>query len=448
MRGLRSLLILCVVLAGLGGYIYFVEWKKPQGTGEGEPKAKAFAVAADKIDELRVKASSGDRTLLRKGPGGWQVTEPAAAKADEAEVSSITSNLASLEIQRTVDDKAVDLKQYGLAEPKVEIAFRAAGDKADQTLLLGDKTATGGDLYAKYGSQPKVFLVSAYLESTFNKTTFDLRDKTILSFDRNKADAIDIATAGRTLRFAKSGEDWRLTVPVEAKADFGSVEGLLGRVQTAQMKAIVAPDAGDPKQYGFDKPEATVVIGAGSSRATLVIGKAGEGGTYFARDQARPMVFTVESSLVDELKKPADDYRRKDLFEFRSFTATRIEIARGKDTLAFEKVKGQGKDAQDRWRQVLPAAKDIDAAKLDSFLTRLSNLRAQSFLEPNDKTKTGLDAPAAIVTVKFDDGKRQERVAFGKVGTDVFASRTGEAGVARLAAMDFDDVMKGLDDIK
>jgi hypothetical protein len=443
------LLLLVAVLAGLVGYIYFVESKKPESTGEGEPKAKAFAVAADKIEELRVKASSGDRTALKKGAGGWQLTQPAAIKADEAEVSAITSNLASLEIQRTVDEKPADLKQYGLAEPKVEIAFRSAGDKADQTLILGDKTATGGDLYVKIGSQPKVFLVSAYLESTFNKTTFDLRDKAILTFDRNKADAIEIVTPNRTLKFAKGGEDWRLTAPVEAKADFGAVEGLLGRVQTAQMKAIAAPDLADPKQYGFDKPEATVAIGAGSSRATLVIGKAGEAGTFYARDEARPMIFTVESSLVDEFKKPADDYRRKDLFEFRSFTANRIEITRGKDTLAFEKVKGQGKDAQEKWRQVLPVAKDVDATKLDSFLTRLSNLRAQSFLEPNDKaTKTGLDAPAAVIVVKFDEGKKQERVAFGKVGSDVFASRAGEAGAAKLTGFDFDDVMKGLDDIK
>jgi len=449
MRGLRSLLILVAVLAGLVAYIYFVESKKPESSGGEPPKAKAFAVAADKIEGLRVKASSGDRTALKKGSDGWTVTEPAALKADEAEVSAITGALASLEIQRTVDDKPSDLKEYGLAEPKVEIAFRLAGDTADQTLLVGDKTATGGDLYAKYGGQPKVFLISAYLESTFNKTTFDLRDKAILTFDRNKADAIEVTAGDRTLKFAKSGEDWRLTAPIEAKADFGSVEGFLGRVQTAQMKAIAAPEAADPKEYGFDKPEATVAIGAGSSRATLIVGKAGEAGTYFARDQARPMVFTIESSLVDELKKSSDDYRRKDLFEFRSFTATRIEITRGKDTIAFEKAKGEGKDAQEKWRQVQPAAKDVDATKLDPFLTRLSGLRAQSFLDPSDKTtKTGLDSPAAVVVVRFDEGKKQERVVFGKADTDVFASRSGEAGVAKLAAYDYDDVMKLLDEVK
>ncbi len=151
MRGVRSLLILTVVLAALGGYIYFIESKKPATSGDAEPKAKAFTTAADKIEDLRVKAASGERTVLKKTGTTWQVVEPAPVKADETEVSSITSNLASLEIQRVVDEKPSDLKQYGLASPRVELSFRAAGDKADQTLFFGDKTATGSDMFAKYG---------------------------------------------------------------------------------------------------------------------------------------------------------------------------------------------------------------------------------------------------------------------------------------------------------
>ena len=33
MRGLRSTLVLLVVLVGLGGYIYFVTWKQPADSG-------------------------------------------------------------------------------------------------------------------------------------------------------------------------------------------------------------------------------------------------------------------------------------------------------------------------------------------------------------------------------------------------------------------------------
>ena len=49
--------------------------------------------------------------------------------------------------------------------------------------------------------------------------------------------------------------------------------------------------------------------------------------------------------------------------------------------------------------------------------------------------------------MKFDDGKKEERVTFGKVGNDVFASRPGEPGAAKADATDFNDVIKSLDEI-
>src|SRR5207244_1206599 len=105
--------------------------------------------------------------------------------------------------------------------------------------------------------------------------------------------------------------------------------GLVGRLQSVQMKSIVADQASpaDLKKYGLDKPEATVNLALGSSRATLLIGsKADKDNTLYARDASKPAVVTVEQSLLDDLKKDADNYRRKDLFEFRPFNATHIEL--------------------------------------------------------------------------------------------------------------------------
>ena len=78
-------------------------------------------------------------------------------------------------------------------------------------------------------------------------------------------------------------------------------------------------------------------VGSGSSQAGLAIGKSAGEGVVYAKDLSRPMVFTIESALADELKKPADDFRIKDLFDARSFNTTRVEIARGGQTTAFEK---------------------------------------------------------------------------------------------------------------
>lgn len=445
MRGFRSTFILLVIFVGLLGYVYYYGAKKPVDKDAAAPKEKVFAVEADKIEELQVKAATGDRSVLKKVNGAWTMVEPAQTKADETEVSSMVTNLASIERQRVVDDNPSDISQYGLATPRVEVAFRKTGDKDLTRLFLGEKTPTGGDLYAKLPAEKRVFLVSSFLDATFNRTAFDLRDKKILVFDREKTSALEIVSKDGPVTLALTNAQWQLTKPVGARADASAVDGAIGRIQTAQMKSLVAADVPekDLAKYGLDKPDVTVAVVAGSARATLAIGKAAEGGNLYARDLSRPMVFTVEAALGTDLKKRADEYRPKDLFEFKPFTATRLEITRGATTVAFEKAKG--KDGTEKWRQV-GQTKDIDQPKVDALLSSLSSMTVDKYVDV--KVKTGIASPVAVVAAKFDDGKKEEKVMFGKVGSDVFAARSGDTGAAQIAATKLDDMLKSLDALK
>ena len=445
MRGFRSTFILLAIFLGLLGYVYFYGGQKPLDKEAGAPKQKVFIVEADKIEELQVKPATGDRSVLKKVNGAWTMVEPALTKADETEVVSIATNLASLERQRVVDDNPTDIGQYGLATPRVEVGFRKSGDKDFTRLFLGEKTPAGGDLYAKLPTEKRVFLVSSFLDGTFNRTAFDLRDKKILVFDREKTSALEVVSKDGPVTLALVNTRWQLTKPVAARADASTVDGAIGSIQTAQMKSFVAADVSekDLGKYGLDKPDVTVAVVSGSARATLAIGKAAEGGNVYARDLSRPMVFTVEAALATDLKKKADDYRPKDLFDFKPFTAIRLEITRGAATVAFEKSKG--KDGTEKWRQVRQA-KDIDQPKVDALLSSLSSIAVDKYVDST--TKTGLGSPVAVVTAKFDDGKREEKVTFGKVGNDVFAARAGDAGAAQITASKLDDMLKSLDALK
>jgi Domain of unknown function (DUF4340) len=449
MRGLKSTIALIVVLAGLGAYIYFVTWKQPEGGADtGKKQEKVFAgLDSSKIEELTVTSAAGDATTVKKDAGGWQVVKPLTTKADEGEVGNLTSALTSAEIVRVIDENPTNLNEYGLGNPRIEVDFKAAGDKDYRKLLVGEKTATGSDLYAKRNDDKKVFLIQAMQETSLNRTTFDLRDKGLLKFDREKVDGIDVNAGGKTIAIAKEGGDWKLTKPVQTKADFGSVEGLVGRLQSAQMKSIVADEASpaDLKKYGLDRPEATVNLAIGSSRATLLIGGKGDkDNTVYARDASKPSVVTVEQSLLDDLKKDADNYRRKDLFEFRPFNATHIELTRNGQTIVLDRVKGQN-DKPDTWKRVSPNPGDVDKDKMDGLLSKLSNMRASSFVEST--AKTGVDKPALVAAVTFDEGKKEEKVSFGQEGSDVFAARPGEPGAAKADKADFDDVAKSFDEI-
>jgi hypothetical protein len=447
MRRARSTIVLLAVLAGLGAYIYFVTWKKSD-VDAGPKKERIFATfRADKLDEIRVRAASGDVTTIQKQGADWKLTDPIAAGVDDMQLNGVTGQLAMGEITRVIDENPTDLKDYGLATPRIEVDFKGPGDKDFQKLQIGEKTTGGVGLFARRNDEKRVFVIPAYMESSFNVSTFDLRDKSVLRFDHDKVDAVQVVADGKTLALAKESGEWKIKEPQQVKADSAPVEGLLSRLQSAQMKTIAAAEAkpGELKQYALDKPAVTVSVGSGSSRAVLLVGgKAADGNTYYARDASTPAVVTIDGNLVDDLKRGADNYRRKDLFEFRPYNASHIDITRDGQTTAFDLVKEKD-DPLGKWKRVGPKAGDVDKDKFEDFLTKLSNMRAIAF--PDSKTKTGLDRPVMTVALKYSDSK-EERVSFGKVDRDIYATLSAEPGNSVQASeADFNQMTKALDEV-
>ena len=441
MRGARSLLLLLLVLIPVG-YFAMKEYRNPTPAADEKKLEKVFAVQPDKIDAVTIKSESGDRTTLKKSGSDWQVVAPAEGgpvAADAGEVSGIMTNLSTLEQQRVIDENAQDLKEFGLAQPRVEVTFTADGKS--HTLQIGAKTPTGSDVYAKLGDKPRVFLIPAYLDSTFNRKTFDLRDKSALKIDSQKVDSIEVTSSAGTLKFAKANNQWQLTSPAEPRTDPAAVDGLVSRVAGAQMKAV-APGT-DLKEYGLDKPAATARIGTGSSHATLLLGKTATEGTVYAKDESRPTVFTIESAIADELKKDAAQYRQKDLFQARSFNTTRLEITKGTDKWLFERKSEKDKDGKevDKWRQVAPAAKDADAEKIANLLSTVTGARATAFA---DKAATAKPE----VSISLTAGGKEERVTFLRAGTDAFAAVAGASGFAKIDTTLLNDIVKAVDALR
>src|SRR5437867_2932734 len=83
------------------------------------------------------------------------------------------------------------------------------GDKDYQRLFIGEKNPTGIDIFAKRNDEKRVFVIPAYVESAFNVSTFDLRDKTVLKFDHDKVDGIELTAEGKTFELGKDGSDWK-----------------------------------------------------------------------------------------------------------------------------------------------------------------------------------------------------------------------------------------------
>ena len=254
-------------------------------------------------------------------------------------------------------------------------------------ISIGERTATQNDLYAVKASDKRVFLVPSFQETSFNKKPFDLRDKRVLIVKRDDIESLEIS-GDTNLQLARTGTEWKVRRPVEARGDYSAIEGVLTRIGSANMTKIVeqAPAGGSLApdvlaKYGLDKPPLTVTVAAGSTKGALAIGKE-ENGVLYARDLSRPMVFTIDPTLAADLKKPADEYRNKNVFEFRPFNLARLRITRGSDTYEFQKIAATAPGQGDKWQRTVNggAAADVDSAKMDDLLSKLTNLRITSFV--------------------------------------------------------------------
>jgi hypothetical protein len=164
----------------------------------------------------------------------------------------------------------------------------------------------------------------------------------------------------------------------------------------------------------------TVTIGAGSAKTVLEVAKAKDGETY-ARDASRPIVFMVDTTLQGDLEKNFDDYRKKELFEFRPFYLAKLravlDAPGGPKTYEFEKQKPAKPADPETWKvtRVGGASHTADQTAMDDLLNKLVGIKAESF----------------VVSASFDEGKFG-RVRFGQVGENAYGLRDGEAGIAKI----------------
>jgi hypothetical protein len=298
-------------------------------------------------------------------------------------------------------------------------------------------------VYAQRSSDPRVILIASDIEDAANKTPFDLRDKAVFKIDRDKIDSVDIDAAGHTVQLVRQGVEWEITKPLHAHAELGVVSELLTNLTSLQMTSIVASPAADPATDRLDRPVSTVRLVAGSSNETLQVGAKEDESHSYARNPSRPIVFTIPTSVADALKSEPAHYRRKDVFEFQTIDATRVEVVRDGQATVYEKATAPGTDGT--WRELSPNARNIEPVKMDSALSKLSYLRALTFVPQQSR----LTRSAVIsVLVKYDEGKKAESVQLAKLGSEAFAVRADWPDAAKLDASAYALLIASLDDLR
>lgn len=429
---IRGLLVAALVFLVLAGILYWSNHHKPA-----EETAKASADTAPvilKLDQASInkfglKKNDAEPILLAKNESGsWQITEPKPLRADQSTVSGVLSSLSSLNADRVIEDKASDLKRYGLDPPVVE-ADVTAKDKT-QKLLLGDDTPAGSAVYAMLAGDPRVFTVSSYVKNSVDKSLNDLRDKRLLTMDADKISRLELVGKNQDIAFGRNKDEWQILEPRSLRADSSQVDDVLRKLTDARMDRSDADEKKTALGFARATPVATAKVTGQSGTQELQIRKNKD--TYYAKASAVDGTYIVGSDLGQALDKNLDDFRNKKLFDFGFDDPNKIELHAGAKVYFLERNK------EDWWSN----GKKMDPESVESVISKLRDLSATKFVD------SGFGKPGIEASVTSGDGKRIEKIMLSKSGDHYIGKRENDSTLYEIDSNSVDDLLKRADEIK
>ena len=114
----RNTLLLLLVLAALGAYVYWVEL--PHEKREAEQK-QLLTFEKDKVASITLEYPDHQIALARDADKHWRLVKPIEAPADDTAANNLVTAVADAKITRTLDDVADKLASYGLAPPEAVV---------------------------------------------------------------------------------------------------------------------------------------------------------------------------------------------------------------------------------------------------------------------------------------------------------------------------------------
>ena len=302
----RGLIIAVVVLAALGGVLYWSQHHTPAAETAALPASTAPVILkVNPADVTQLVIKQKEPVTLKKTDGKWQITEPKLYPADQEAVAGVLSTLSGLNADRVVDERASDRKQYGLdpAEAELEIS----GKDGTRKLLLGDDTPAGGDLYAALATDPRVFTIATYQKSSLAKSLNDLRDKSLLTLSADKVSRVELLKKGEDLELDRTKDGWQILKPSSSPADSSAVNALVSTLTNARMDLSTTADAA--AAFARATPLATAKVTGDAGVQTLDVRKNKD--DYFAKSSVVDGIYKVDSSVGQGLDKKIDDFRQK-----------------------------------------------------------------------------------------------------------------------------------------
>ena len=403
-----------VVLAGLGGYLYLVEFPTKEREEKQETEQKRLLPFPETaITGLSITTAQGLIEFRLAEPSKWSIVAPLQTDADHREVQALLRALVTGTVTRTVEEQATQLAPFGLEQPVTTLTITAGTQQ--ETISIGDSGPLSNTLYVLRASDRRLLLTNLAPKDFINKSLMTFRRKELLRFVQNDVERVRLTYPTTEIVIDNLTKDkprpsWKIRYPIETEADQNEVRSLMFRLE--DLKALGFIDPGPErdtvaKTLTTPKVKVTLHTAAGDQSVRLYQPDP-QSGEALAETTADAPLYRVNPALIKDLTKELFNLQDKRLLGL-DYTDIAMLSVKARDH-QYVLINQTGE-----WVLEDQPTEKISQEAADLFVSRVANLPAEERVMKQSAPLApyGLLAPAAEFVATGKDGKTTGKLTLG-----------------------------------
>ncbi len=344
---------------------------------------------------LQTAAPASLRIRLRRDGSRWSFETPIIARASKNATELAINGLNALRVRSFVTQDA----PATLPTEKPSLRISLEGNNRRETLILGDRVASGSgadpEYYAQLDGRSALFTIAipATLKSSLDRAQEALREARILELDPTRVSSINLVSpneAPLTLQRLEATNTagapaWQIVLrgdgaqgPQTLPADAVAVARLLTQLSllSAARFQSDAPRDADLEAWGFNRPEREITLTTlNGSPVTLQIGlpTPRDGFAYARLAGNSASVYAIDPEIIRETPTDPAAWRQRvlrDLPAGARITALKLTDLSDGVVLLNTQLSADGE----------PETTSVPAGEIAALLPHLRTLRAREFV--------------------------------------------------------------------
>jgi len=403
-----------VILAGLGGYLYLVEFPAKQQEEKQETAQKQLLPFPETtITGISVTTAQGPIEIKLTEPGKWSIVTPLRTEADTREVQALVRALVTGTVTRTLEDQTTQLVAFGLEPPVTTITVTAGTQQ--EAISIGDSGPLSNTLYVLRKSDHRILLTSLAPKDLVNKSLMTFRRKELLKFVQNDIERVRLTYPTTEIVIYNMAKDkpkpsWKIRYPIEAEADQNEVRALMFRLEDLKALGIIDPGPerdSIAKTLTTPKVKVTLHTAAGDQSVRLYQSDPQKGEAIAEIGPDAPL-YRINPGLIKDLTKDLFNLQDKRLFGLDYTDVAMLSVKTREQEYILINQSGE-------WALEDQPMEKVTQEVADLLVSRVANLPAEERImkQSSPLAPYGLLSPAAEFVATAKDGKTTGRLTLG-----------------------------------